>query len=320
MILLLGASGHYGRAFAGELRRRGQSFIPLTRRAFDYTRFDFLFDYLRNMKPVFLINAANYYGPLDETGGAAQRELAMSVNALLPQMIARVCSITKTPWGHVSSGCIYAGAKIIEDGQARIETDLRRPEIRRLFAAHPGRFRGFSEEDEANFTFRHPPCSFYSGTKALAEEAIREIGQCYVWRLRLPFNERAEPCNLLCQQPESMNDAINSLSHLEDCVRACLDLWEIGAPVGIYNVTNPGAVAAREIVLSLPRTARVPQPDGGEPVPASPAALPRANCILDVSKLLQCGVKLRTVEEAMEDSIHRLRAALRTGRPDRSNN
>ena len=62
MILLLGASGYYGRAFASELRRRGQSFIPLTRKTFDYTRFDFLFDYLRRTKPVFLINAANYVG------------------------------------------------------------------------------------------------------------------------------------------------------------------------------------------------------------------------------------------------------------------
>jgi dTDP-4-dehydrorhamnose reductase len=60
MIVLLGSSGYFGRAFAAELRRRGQSFIPLTRTAFDYTRFDYLFDYLRTMKPVFLINAAGY--------------------------------------------------------------------------------------------------------------------------------------------------------------------------------------------------------------------------------------------------------------------
>jgi dTDP-4-dehydrorhamnose reductase len=320
MILLLGASGYYGRAFAGELRRRGHSFIPLTRKAFEYTRFDFLFDYLRNMKPVFLINAANYCGPDDEPGGAAQREQAMSANALLPQMIARVCAMTKTPWGHVSSGCIYTGGKIIENGRERIEKDLGRPEIRRLFAAHPERLIGFSEGDEPNFSFRHPPCSFYSGTKALAEEAVHEIGQCYIWRLRLPFNERDEPCNLLRQQPAFVDDAINSVSHLEDCVRACLDLWEIRAPVGIYNVTNPGAIVVREIVLAMPRVVQAPSDAGGERAQASPAGIPRSNCILDVSKLLRCGVKLRTVNEAMEESIHRLRLALRTGRADRLNN
>jgi dTDP-4-dehydrorhamnose reductase len=320
MILLLGASGYFGRAFAGELRRRGHSFIPLTRRAFDYTRFDFLFEYLRNMKPVFLINAANYCGVPNEAGCETEREQAMSVNALLPQMIARVCSMTKIPWGHVSSGSIYAGGKVIEDGKERMEKDLGNPAVRRLFAAHPEWFRGFSEADEANFSFRHPPCSFYSGTKALAEEAIHELGQCHIWRLRLPFNGHDEPCNLLCQQPESMDDAINSLSHLEDCVKACLDLWEIRAPFGIYNVTNPGAVAAREIVQGLPRAAQAPHGTGSQRPHASPAKTPRSNCILDVSKLLQSGVKIRTVHEAMEESLVRLRAALRTGKPDGVNN
>jgi len=320
MILLLGASGYFGRAFAGELRRRGLSFIPLTRPAFDYTRFDFLFDYLRTIRPVFLINAANYCAPSQENGSETEREQAMSANALLPQMIARVCLMTKTPWGHVSSGCIYAGSKIIEDGQMRLEKDLGSPEVRRLFAAHPERFRGFSEEDEANFSFRHPPCSFYSGTKALAEEAIHEIGQCYIWRLRLPFNECDEPCNLLCQQPESMDDAINSLSHREDCVKACLDLWEIRAPCGIYNVTNPGAVVAREIIQDLPRAARAQRTTTAERFPASSLETHRSNCILDVSKLLRSGVKIRTVNEALEESVVLLRAALRASKPNGLNN
>src|SRR5580692_10176971 len=117
MILLLGASGYMGRAFASELRRRGHSFIPLTRRAFDYTRFDFLFDYLRTMRPVFLVNAASYEcastGPVPE----AEREKMMAANTILPQMIARVCLMTKTPWGHVSSGSVYGGAKVLQNGK-----------------------------------------------------------------------------------------------------------------------------------------------------------------------------------------------------------
>ena len=97
MIVLLGSSGYFGRAFAAELRRRGQSFIPLTRTAFDYTRFDYLFDYLRTMRPLFLINAAGYCCRPEEDGLEAAREQAMLANALLPQMIARVCLMTRTP-------------------------------------------------------------------------------------------------------------------------------------------------------------------------------------------------------------------------------
>src|SRR5208283_3409136 len=175
MILLLGASGFIGRAFASELRRRGHSFIPLTRRAFDYTRFDFLFDYLRTMRPAFVVNAACYTGTGARRVTEAEREKMMAANAILPQMIARVCLMTKTPWGHLSSGSIYNGAKVTEEGQTRVERDLGRPGVRERFEKQPQLFSGFNELDEPNFSFRHPPSSFLSGTKALAEEAIRDI-------------------------------------------------------------------------------------------------------------------------------------------------
>ena len=58
MILLLGATGYIGQAFSSELRQRRISFIPLTRKAVDYSNFDVLFGYIRRMKPEFVINAA----------------------------------------------------------------------------------------------------------------------------------------------------------------------------------------------------------------------------------------------------------------------
>ncbi len=315
MILLLGASGYIGRSFASELRRRGHSFIPLTRRAFDYTRFEFLFDYLRTMKPVFLINAASYSG----TAGAqhGEREKMMAANAILPQMIARICLMTKTPWGHVSSGDIYSGSKVLENGTLRTEADLSRPDLRRLFENDPARFHGFTELDEPNFSFHNSPSNFFSGTKALAEEAIRELGQIYIWRPRLPFNERDEPCNYLnrLQQQAAVYDHINSLSHVEDFVKAALDLWEIRAPFGAYNVINPGAVTTRQLVEGLQRVVkphwrcklRPPDEDPGR----AGSAAPQSHCILDAAKLLKAGVKMRSVSEAVKDSLERLRLALR---------
>jgi len=62
MILLLGSSGYVGQAFATELRRRGHGFIPLTRKAINYGDFNLLFDYVRKVKPEFIINAAGYRG------------------------------------------------------------------------------------------------------------------------------------------------------------------------------------------------------------------------------------------------------------------
>jgi dTDP-4-dehydrorhamnose reductase len=320
MILLLGASGFIGRAFASELRRRGHSFIPLTRRAFDYSRFDFLFDYVRTMKPVFLINAAGYRGPAGASAQREEREKMMAANAILPQMIARVCSMTKTPWGHVSSGEIYSGAKVLEDETLRTEPDLSRPDLRQLYEREPARFLGFTELDEPNFTFRTSPSNFYSGTKALAEEAIREIGQSYLWRPRLPFNERDEPCNWLSrlQRQATVYDQINSLSHLEDFVKAALDLWEIRAPFGIYNVTNPGAITTRALVEAIQDVLKpsvrftIGLPDE-DPARVSSAA-PESNCMLDVAKLLKTGVKSRPVSEAVKDALERMRHALASSR------
>ena len=312
MIVLLGASGFIGRAFAGELRRRGRCFIPLTRHAFDYTRFDFLFAYLRAMKPVFLVNAAGYEGGANARPPAGERERLMAANAILPQMIARACLMTKTPWGHVSSGSVYCGAKVLSHGRAEIQTHLGQPGLLRLFAAHPERFRGFTELDEPNFSFRRPPCSFFSGAKALAEEAIRDIGQCFIWRLRLPFNERPEPCNWLWRLPRQgqVRDSINSFSHLDDCVRACLDLWERRAAFGLYNVTNPGAMAWGRVAAEMQRSLRVrPRVPAGGPAGADRA--PQSNCILDSGKLLRAGVKLRPVAEALAESLDRLRLASR---------
>jgi len=308
MILLLGASGYIGRTFASELRRRGHCFIPLTRRAFDYTRFDYLFDYLRTMRPVFLINASSYEPAPEGALAEGAREKMMAANAILPQMIARVCLMTKTPWGHISSGSVYCGAKVVENGKPAVRRRLGEPELLELFDAQPEKFHGFTELDEPNSSFRNPSCNFYSGTKALAEEAIKDIGQCYIWRLRRPFNEREEVCNWLwqLQRQAEVTDGIHSCSHLEDCVRACLDLWDLRASFGTYNVTNPGAMTTARVAREMRRILRTPvQVRTGGDEAAQPS------CILDCGKLLRAGVKLRPMEEALEDCLDRLRVSTR---------
>ena len=45
-----------------------------------------------------------------------------------------------------------------------------------LLSQRSERVAGFSESDEPNFCFAHNNCSFYSGTKAMAEEVIELTG------------------------------------------------------------------------------------------------------------------------------------------------
>ena len=315
MILLLGATGYIGQAFATELRRRGQVFVPLTRKALDYTDFNILFDYVRRAKPQFVINAAGYTGfPNVDACESAQAE-TLQGNVLFPQTVGRVCTMTETPWGHVSSGCIYSGAKVLQNGHTKIERDLGLPRLQKLFSSNPERFYGFTEYDEPNFSFRSPPCSFYSGTKALAEESLHDLGRCYIWRLRIPFDEFDHPRNYLSKiqsYPKVYNN-LNSLSHRGDFVRACLDLWERRAPTGVYNVTNPGAVSTEEVVELLQRILKPGRNfefwKNDTEFYQFAARAPRSNCILDVSKLLNAGVKLRPVHEALTSALQRWQPA-----------
>jgi dTDP-4-dehydrorhamnose reductase len=309
MILLLGASGYIGEAFSHALRERNQDFTTLSRKQLDYTRFDLLFNYLRENKPTFLINAAGYTGKPNVDACEEAKADTLAGNTLFPQMLSQACLLEKIPWGHVSSGCIFSGAKIVENGKTRAEKDLTKPGLRDLPEQNPSAIHGYTETDHPNFTFRDGPCSFYSGTKALAEEALAGVGQSYVWRLRIPFDEIDNPRNYLSklQRYAKVYDNVNSISHRADFVHACLDLLGKRAPFGTYNITNPGYITSHQVVRMIERILKPARKfeywkDDAEFYHLA-AKTPRSNCVLDVSKLLATGVKIRPVEEALEHSL-----------------
>ena len=309
MILLLGATGYIGEAFARELHSRKLPFTALSRREVDYSRFDVLLEYLQSTRPAFLVNAAGYTGKPNVDACEIARADTLQGNTLLPQTIAQACAAASIPWGHVSSGCIFSGSKVNLGGRMRVEKDLMRPDLKTIVAENPGDIHGFTETDEPNFSFRRPPCSFYSGTKALGEEAIAGIGQSYIWRLRIPFDEFDNARNYLTkvQRYPKVYDNVNSISHRADFVRACLDLWQLRAPFGIYNVTNPGWVTTREVISWIERILKSGRHfefwAGDEEFYRVAAKTPRSNCVMDTSKLLAAGVKIRPVAEALECSL-----------------
>jgi dTDP-4-dehydrorhamnose reductase len=309
MILLLGASGYIGAAFAKELQRRKADFIPLSRRQTDYTRFDLLLEFLKAKKPEFVINAAGYTGKPNVDACELHKADTLQGNTLFPQTVAHACVAAGIPWGHVSSGCIYSGAKIVESGKTRTEKDFTKLELRELVKNSPEKIHGFTETDTPNFSFRDGPCSFYSGTKALGEEAMAGIGQSYIWRLRIPFDEFDSARNYLSkvQRYAKVYDNINSISHRADFVKACLDTWKLRAPFGIYNVTSPGFVTTRHVVEQIEKILKPKHKfeywTSDEEFYKVAAKTPRSNCVMDTTKLVSAGVKIRGVEEALEQSL-----------------
>jgi dTDP-4-dehydrorhamnose reductase len=316
-ILVLGASGYVGSAFVKELETRKWPYYTIGKAQIDYTRFDQLWNHLTFYRPSFIISAAGYTGKPNVDACEVLKAETLLGNTLFGQTLADACYAANIPYGHVSSGCIYSGAKVSNKGLYGYERDLTSPEMKELveieakesnYGLTPKRIFGFTEKDTPNFSFRSGHSSFYSGTKALAEESMLRYGNGYLWRLRIPFNEYDNPRNYLTkvQTYPKVYDNVNSISHLGDFVKACLDLWNMRAEYGIYNVVNEGWVTTRYVVEQIQkirkpaRTFAFWENDGEF---YKNAIAPRSNCVLDIRKLLDSGVKMRSAREAIDESL-----------------
>src|SRR5512147_748315 len=111
MILLLGGSGYVGHAYQAMLLRKGVPFRNVRRAEVDYADPTALGALLRETKPEFLINAAGYTGKPNVDACELHKADCLLGNAVLPGRIAEACAAAGVPWGHVSSGCIYNGAR-----------------------------------------------------------------------------------------------------------------------------------------------------------------------------------------------------------------
>jgi len=309
MIFLLGASGYVGGAFQREMTRRGLPYQAISRAELDYTRFRVLADALKRHRPELVIHCGGFTGKPNVDACETQRTETILGNIVLAQTVAQACDAARVRLGAISSGCIYSGAKVQEEeGPWAIREDLNAPDLDALLASRSERIRGFEESDAPNFTFENGS-SFYSGTKAIAEKTLLAFPSAYVWRLRMPFEERNHPRNYLSklQTYPKLYQNWNSLSHLGDFASACVRIWESDLPGGAYNVVNPGYVSTREVV-ELIRKLRRPEweplfwRDDNEFYQKAALAR-RSNCLLETAKLAQGGIQMRDVTTALADSI-----------------
>jgi dTDP-4-dehydrorhamnose reductase len=312
MVFLLGASGYIGQAFEKEMIQRGIPLRPVARKEINYADYRVLRATLQKEKPEFVINAGGFTGKPNVDACENQRGETIAGNVTLAQTVAQACDAAGVRLGFVSSGCIYAGAKVRREcGTWAVEDRLTEPLVSELLSERSHRVAGFSETDEPNFCFAHNNCSFYSGTKALAEEVMAGFPDFYVWRLRIPFDELDGSRNYLSkvQRYAKVYQNWNSVSHRRDFVAACLDTWLQKVPGGVYNVVNPGYVSTQEVVEKI----REKLKSGWSPAFWGSddefyrfgAVTPRSNCILDTTKILKAGIRIRSVGEALEESLDR---------------
>jgi len=291
-ILLLGASGYMGGAFKASLAKRNFQTLSPSRAQMNYCNFEVLRQYIREQGGIdFLINAAGFTGKPNVEQCEIKREETLQGNLLLPQMLSHLAAVENFRWLQISSGCIYEG-----DNSGK----------------------GFTEEDEPNFSFKNNNCSFYSGVKAVAEAYLREDPRCYVARLRIPFDENDGPRTYITKllTYRKTYDNINSISHIGDFVRTCLGLYERNCPTGIYNITNEGAISTREVVQIIQE---ILKPDRKFDYFANDeqfyrvAKTPRSNCVLNVDKIESVGLPMRPVRQALQVSLENWMSPLMSG-------
>ncbi|MFO1000135.1 MAG: sugar nucleotide-binding protein [Planctomycetaceae bacterium] len=283
MILLLGGNGYVGSAIQKNLTGRGLSFTVASRASSDYSNLNVLVKMLRELRPEFLINASGYTGKPNVDACEIHRTECLNGNAVLPGLIREACEQTQTPWGHVSSGCIFTGAKA--DGS------------------------GFTENDAPNFSFRQNNCSFYSGCKALGEEVLDGAENCFIWRLRIPFNNINTERNYISKmiRYDRLLLATNSLSQLDEFADACVASWTQRVPFGTYNLTNPGSVTTRDVVRLIQKHGLSNRDfqffESDDQFMKLAAKTPRSNCVLDSTKAIAAGLPLSPIEEALEKAM-----------------
>jgi dTDP-4-dehydrorhamnose reductase len=283
MILLLGGNGYVGSAIQKNLTGRGLPFTVASRASSDYSNLNVLVKMLRELRPEFLINSAGYTGKPNVDACEIHRTECLDGNAVLPGVIREACEQTQTPWGHVSSGCIFTGAK--PDGS------------------------GFTEDDAPNFSFRQNNCSFYSGCKALGEEVLEGAERCFIWRLRIPFNNINSARNYISKMMryDRLLLATNSLSQLDEFADACVASWTQRVPFGTYNLTNPGSVTTRDVVRLIQKHGLSNRDfqffESDDQFMKLAAKTPRSNCVLNSTKAIAAGLPLSPIDEALEKAM-----------------
>lgn len=278
-VLLIGSSGYVGSAFKREMDRRDMKYDAPLRSMVDYTKFDVLRKLMARSWPDLVINCAALVvrGAVDNNEDFKSETIL--ANTVFPVTLANVCELCDVPLIQVSSGCLY-------------NDDSR---------------RGSWEESDPPHLTMDTGAGIYVSSKGLAERAIT-YGNVWKCRMRLPFDEFDGHRNYLSkiQRYPKVFDGFNSLSHRGDFVKACLDMFEKGVPFGTYHLTCQGAMWTHDITVLIKKHLGEREFKWWDTEEfLALARTKKSNCTLSVDKLKSVGITMRSVREAVEESLVR---------------
>ncbi|CAL9152293.1 unnamed protein product [Musa acuminata subsp. burmannicoides] len=178
---------------------------------------------IQNVKPSHVFNAAGVTGRPNVDWCESHKQETIRTNVVGTLTLADVCRENGLLLMNYATGCIF-------------EYDARHPE---------GSGIGYKEEDKPNFTG-----SFYSKTKAMVEELLKEFDNVCTLRVRMPISsDLSNPRNFITKisRYNKVVNIPNSMTVLDELLPISIEMAKRSCR-GIWNFTNPGVVSHNEIL------------------------------------------------------------------------
>ncbi|XP_004244296.2 trifunctional UDP-glucose 4,6-dehydratase/UDP-4-keto-6-deoxy-D-glucose 3,5-epimerase/UDP-4-keto-L-rhamnose-reductase RHM1 [Solanum lycopersicum] len=232
------------------------------------------------VKPTHVFNAAGVTGRPNVDWCESHKTETIRTNVAGTLNLADVCKENGLLMVNFATGCIF-------------EYD----------AAHPeGSGIGFKEEDTPNFTG-----SFYSKTKAMVEELLKEYPNVCTLRVRMPISsDLNNPRNFITKisRYNKVVNIPNSMTILDELLPISIEMAKRNL-TGIWNFTNPGVVSHNEI-LEMYKKYINPEFKWSNftlEEQAKVIVAPRSNNEMDASKLKKEFPELLSIKESLIKNV-----------------
>jgi dTDP-4-dehydrorhamnose reductase len=228
-VLLIGAKGQVGQELQVTLPFLGEV-ISIGREELDLTNSEKISQLIREIHPDYLVNAAAYTA-VDKA--ETEPDLAYSINAIAPKIMAESAEKIKAKFLHISTDYVFDGRK----NTPYLETDLTNP----LGVYGQSKLRGEEEIKTVNSQAIILRTAWVYGS----------YGKSNFVKTMLRLGKEREELKVVVDQvgsPTWAKDIATAITHL---------LINVDNPPGIYNFTNSGVASWFDLTKAIFEEAKI---------------------------------------------------------------
>jgi len=228
-VLLIGAKGQVGQELQVTLPFLGEV-ISIGREELDLTNSEKIGQLIREIHPDYLVNAAAYTA-VDKA--ETEPDLAYSINAIAPKIMAESAEKIKAKFLHISTDYVFDGRK----NTPYLETDLTNP----LGVYGQSKLRGEEEIKTVNSQAIILRTAWVYGS----------YGKSNFVKTMLRLGKEREELKVVVDQvgsPTWAKDIATAITHL---------LINVDNPPGIYNFTNSGVASWFDLTKAIFEEAKI---------------------------------------------------------------